>query len=585
MKRVISKEETSIVKLESRWNIIKLLFAFVIFVSLLFSVSVFQTTARQDGLINRPGDTALTEIKKVDLVRSDGARERVNLPKQKPPSDSYYFDFEIPKKTGEDRQFLHFNLSYATYALSYEGKLIDSNRNKENLIPLSGGKSFNLIEIPEEYLGKVLRISFESTLKKKRPLLIPKLRIGEKASILKQDLTNGLLEILSSMILLVTGVFLFLIAIYFYTMNHTARSIFIVSLFSINLGLYILTRSWILYYYLNNSPLIYFVEYMSMMAIPLPVLLLFINSFLENGSKNWRVPCFKALAVIIMGNIFLQFLLTILGISEFILLQKLSMLILLSSTFFIFLSIATVSGEDLGEKYYLLLSVAPMGGLLVLILLTYFSTYKVSYIPYIILVALFFLFVHFVVAIRKYVHVFSLSIEKTFYEELAYLDLLTGIKNRHSFDRSLAELRGEHQKFKILHLLMIDLNNLKSINDTCGHNTGDEYIRRTGQILKELEKRFSDIEVYRYAGDEFVMLCFDKTEETVSEIIQAIKDKASAYRNRNSELPLSIAIGYESLKFSLSGLEEIDLINALDKADEKMYLDKAKYKESVVHGQ
>ena len=62
-------------------------------------------------------------------------------------------------------------------------------------------------------------------------------------------------------------------------------------------------------------------------------------------------------------------------------------------------------------------------------------------------------------------------------------DTLTGLYRRRAFDRACEALFQQPEKLGCAALLMMDLDNLKQINDTYGHDWGDQYIRQTGQCF------------------------------------------------------------------------------------------------------
>ncbi len=85
----------------------------------------------------------------------------------------------------------------------------------------------------------------------------------------------------------------------------------------------------------------------------------------------------------------------------------------------------------------------------------------------------------------------------------AYRDPLTGLNNRTSMEKSLPrdiDLAKRHKQS--MAILVMDLDGFKYINDSCGHDAGDQVLREVGRVISE-EVRRTDL-VYRYGGDEFV---------------------------------------------------------------------------------
>jgi diguanylate cyclase (GGDEF)-like protein len=90
-------------------------------------------------------------------------------------------------------------------------------------------------------------------------------------------------------------------------------------------------------------------------------------------------------------------------------------------------------------------------------------------------------------------------------EEAAFTDHLTGLANRRRFERHLE--REVNRSLRLGHpfsLLMLDIDNFKNLNDTYGHNIGDDAIRRIGKVLRE-GTRGIDLAA-RFGGEEFVII-------------------------------------------------------------------------------
>lgn len=101
-------------------------------------------------------------------------------------------------------------------------------------------------------------------------------------------------------------------------------------------------------------------------------------------------------------------------------------------------------------------------------------------------------------------------------EDLAYLDQLTGLANRWSFE-SWAASKLEEQKSsdKVTAMVFLDIDNFKAINDTYGHDVGDRVLQHLANRLKnnirnkDRQTDRHDYSIARFAGDEFVLLLYD----------------------------------------------------------------------------
>jgi len=105
-------------------------------------------------------------------------------------------------------------------------------------------------------------------------------------------------------------------------------------------------------------------------------------------------------------------------------------------------------------------------------------------------------------------------------DQLSSLDGLTGIANRRVFDLALDERRemssGE------LSMILIDVDEFKRYNDTCGHQAGDEVLRAIAQVLENCCRRRSDL-VSRYGGEEFVALLPEVSLERAQDLAERMR--------------------------------------------------------------
>lgn len=130
-------------------------------------------------------------------------------------------------------------------------------------------------------------------------------------------------------------------------------------------------------------------------------------------------------------------------------------------------------------------------------------------------------------------------------EELAATDALTGLYNRRHFSMVLEQMFAESGRFNAdLTIAMIDLDGYKQLNDSLGHQMGDQMLVLVGGILRA-GMRKADV-CARYGGDEFVLLLprADAAEATqlVSRIREAFKEQSAQLIKRERGLTMSIGI-------------------------------------------
>ena len=119
-------------------------------------------------------------------------------------------------------------------------------------------------------------------------------------------------------------------------------------------------------------------------------------------------------------------------------------------------------------------------------------------------------------------------------------------------------------------VVLWDINNLKEINDRMGHGMGDKLIETmSGAIYAQTDSRKK---AYRIGGDEFVMLIENPEKQEAEQIIQNVRDKLTRHREEGG-LRVSSATG------TAEG-NGIDILKIVHDADERMYEDKKRGKES-----
>ena len=124
-------------------------------------------------------------------------------------------------------------------------------------------------------------------------------------------------------------------------------------------------------------------------------------------------------------------------------------------------------------------------------------------------------------------------------------DVLTGLYNRQAFNRVCAALFAQPERMGVAALMMMDLDNLKHINDTYGHDWGDQYIRRTGQCLR----KNTPVETVcaRLSGDEFLVLFYgyhsrDAVREKIEQLSRAMQQSVAQLPSGNT-LHISLSGG------------------------------------------
>ncbi|MBN2510461.1 MAG: GGDEF domain-containing protein [Spirochaetales bacterium] len=145
-------------------------------------------------------------------------------------------------------------------------------------------------------------------------------------------------------------------------------------------------------------------------------------------------------------------------------------------------------------------------------------------------------------------------------------DYLTGLLNRQQIEDMITARMTEYDRRGGFTLVMVDMDDLKLINDSCGHKEGDRAIIKVSRILYSSVKGID--KVARFGGDEFVILLEDDNPEHVKEVIRRI-DAALAEENSGSPFPLGLSVSTGYAVYTPSRFHSIQ--DLLQRADEEMY--------------
>ena len=146
------------------------------------------------------------------------------------------------------------------------------------------------------------------------------------------------------------------------------------------------------------------------------------------------------------------------------------------------------------------------------------------------------------------------------------VDALTGLRNRRAMVDCMDQISaGEPESFGVIN---IDLNGLKTINDTNGHDAGDKALIQAGEILGKV---FYQDDLFRTGGDEFIVI--------MRGIRKAVFDRKLERLHNDMEKngDVSFAIG----AFWSDG--SVDVRTAFRLADDRMYEDKKTFYEKNIH--
>ena len=162
--------------------------------------------------------------------------------------------------------------------------------------------------------------------------------------------------------------------------------------------------------------------------------------------------------------------------------------------------------------------------------------------------------------------------EREFISTLIEKDPLTGVYNRRKFDNDIELLISMSERTtKGCGLLIIDIDNFKDFNDKFGHFEGDLLLQRVTQNIEQNVRNYDKIHIYRYGGEEFVVIIPDTTSHNALAIGERLRNSVK------DSCDITISIGVSHYKELAGNINEL-----ITNADKALYEAKRKGKDKVL---
>lgn len=422
--------------------------------------------------------------------------------------------------------------------------------------PMLEGSYWRLIRMPASYEGKELRIEIVPQVNKYAGEL-PAIYTGTKASLVYMVARQGIVFLLLGVIAVILGVAILIMGLIMRHEGVIASRMCYLGLLAMITGIWGVLEARVTQLFTGNIPRASFVLFACFSMLPV-LITAFILTY-ESMRDKWYM---KALFYLSVGNFLIQQLLQITGLVYY--------MQMITAVHFLFLLIlagliagfVTMRRKPFGTKDYFIYKA--------MLILTLFGTADITWyylvpsgrVGIFMRVGILFLIAYLGYDTLRQIAILRIQEAKhSFYKELAFKDIMTGLENRTAYERTLSRIRKDGGDWIIL---IADMNCLKVINDEHGHNKGDEAIFKLAAYLK---KHFGPIgECFRIGGDEFCVLAQDISVECFDRICEDFR-AAIAEEDQRLAYSFSASMGYVVLDGS--GIDE-----CVKKADRKMYEEK-----------
>jgi diguanylate cyclase (GGDEF)-like protein len=162
----------------------------------------------------------------------------------------------------------------------------------------------------------------------------------------------------------------------------------------------------------------------------------------------------------------------------------------------------------------------------------------------------------------------------------ASTDSLTGVANRAAFDQQLAQAcQAAAEENDPIGLIMLDIDRFKKLNDTFGHQIGDEALRQVGNCLKAVENDTTFVS--RYGGEEFALIVAQSTEQSIRQLAEEIREAIQQLRIDHGERKLTLTASFGGTHVE-PACQPVDLNTLIRTADQCLYHAKQSGRNRVV---
>jgi diguanylate cyclase (GGDEF)-like protein len=303
---------------------------------------------------------------------------------------------------------------------------------------------------------------------------------------------------------------------------------------SITSGLWVLTEARLLQYFTGNRFVLGSLAYLM-----IPIMAFFFSLYIKDAviTQTKYKRHLRYIALSFIGLVIINIILQLLGVLVYIEMMQYTLPIILISaiyaSYLIYLEITKHQNNEAKRfiKFTVILLVSlifEIGSFFFGLFSSISSFFRIGIVIFFVVIAAdTFMFIR--INMRK-------RDETLLLEKMAYKDFLTGGFNRSAYERDVQQYIDSN---KIFRLILLDLNELKHINDTYGHAQGDEAIRI---VFKSMEEAFEFGNKYRIGGDEFAVLM---DHEESNRYLNCIEQFHNTLKEKMIEFvyPLNVAIG------------------------------------------
>lgn len=369
---------------------------------------------------------------------------------------------------------------------------------------------------------------------------------------------------LATVLMFFVGVCLLISCIAYIPSGVKIRSLCSMAMFVISASLWVLCNSKAMQYFTDNWVLSHNLEYIAFFSTPLWLWL-----FLSYHWDSHKKLCNTAINLLTVF-LLITFTAKAFGIRDYyFFLKTFHILAVVNIIVILLLGIKDLRKQPIALKIFFL----GIGGLCftsVIDLVRYYTVFSPDAMAFFFILGIIFmgicLLMTFIIMTKDK---FVSAVEDSIYKELAFTDILTGLSSRAKWEADISHIEEGINACRDITTAMIDVNNLKKVNDEFGHHEGDRLLTTVTGALKA---RFHEIgSCYRLGGDEFCVIMLDRPLDMMVDTLSLVVEDLN-----HTALPYPISFAWGCAKYNPEIHESLS--DTLREADNLMYELKRKVK-------
>ena len=469
-----------------------------------------------------------------------------------PEGEEMLASIEIPANFPDDFKMRIRSSMQEIYVFLDGEEIFKTDKPKCDLFGIPEASVWYIIDLPSNIQGKTLSLKISSNVKSFSGKINP-IFVGQGIDLLYKIVYDQRMGLFISVCIFIFG--LFSLAFFFITKSTSDDRMLYLGIFAILFSIWIFSEARLIQLFTGNRFIIGGVSYIILSLIFIPFTLYLREAVLIGSKKILNgIALFSFLGF--LTNITLQ----LFKISDFIhsiaYIFPIQIIVTVYLIYLLFNEAIKLKNQE--AKKFLQYFGILLFFLMIELCVFYLGLYDYTSVSARIGIFVFLVFI-IINSIRELERIIIREKETEFITKMAYQDILTGANNRAAFERDLDNLLSneDNPNFRVI---MMDINNLKYVNDNFGHQEGDNMIKLSYNTIKEVFNLNS--KHYRIGGDEFISI-LDSSDEDI------FTNQLNEFRSRLSEISkdlkynLDIAIGsdiYPNKDFK----EKVDFINNID---------------------